>query len=733
MVTERSNAYLDVVFASDSNYIRYTVVTLASVLKNYSGSLKVRVFLLLDKKLSKEEKQAFDELLSLHNYELHQIEVDAAQFKGIKTTEGISIATYYRLLMHHLLPKDCERVVYLDSDLLVLKSLDNILDNADAQTLFCGVEDSISRDYNKRGGMRDGSPHVNAGVLLVNLKKMRSIPFDNIVSNYIEKNRYRIFLGDQQIIAEAFPEDISYLPVEWNVHGPMFNEGWAKLNCGIINNHSAAAIRDAVDNPAIIHYTLSRKPWMSLAHSRSLLWFEYLNLTAYRNEIALPKAEDTEARPVASDLATSAPSSQRTIGRIIKKVIPGWLKSVSELRQTRLTVSRLEKDILALASQPETAKNLPPTAGQFSGLPKTVILKQYLTSMARNCTDNFVAQDFVKACPSESTVLSNIERTNIDGGYAEFIKQVLRTNIIGQKDGADLVFLLSQRLDQAAFWKCVETAYLKDLPILFGEVALFAGFASFFDADASLAERRVLGFMLDDMGYYFDCHQPSRIEHELNKSNFSLTAVERSEARKLIKKICMNGITKYNKYAYAKHNFKIQNDCVLIIDQKRGDASIEFAGANDESFKLMMEAAIVENPGKQIYFKRHPDSILRNWNSYRNRNIKEIKVLPDNVPIMDVLNRCHSVYTVSSQVGFEALMRKKKVVCFGTPFYAGWGLTDDRLPSPRRKRKRTIEDLFYQSCIKQSVYIDPDNGEVTSLASTIDTILKMREKNGSLI
>ncbi|KQS64431.1 hypothetical protein ASG39_10690 [Rhizobium sp. Leaf371] len=194
----------------------------------------------------------------------------------------------------------------------------------------------------------------------------------------------------------------------------------------------------------------------------------------------------------------------------------------------------------------------------------------------------------------------------------------------------------------------------------------------------------------------------------------------------MIQRICAEKITKYNKYNDTTDLYQLDPGAVLVIDQKKGDASIEFAGANDSTFERMLASAILDNPGKPIYFKRHPDSIQRNMNSYRNRGVKEIKVLPDNVPIGSIIDNCDTVYTVSSQVGFEALLRQKKVVTFGIPFFAGWGLTDDRTPIGRRSQRRTIEELFYVSCIQQSVYVDSHTGNLIEIEQAIDKILQMR-------
>jgi capsule polysaccharide export protein KpsC/LpsZ len=101
-------------------------------------------------------------------------------------------------------------------------------------------------------------------------------------------------------------------------------------------------------------------------------------------------------------------------------------------------------------------------------------------------------------------------------------------------------------------------------------------------------------------------------------------------------------------------------------------------------------------------------------------------VLPDDVNIDSIIDKCGTIYTVSSQVGFEGLLRGKKVITFGMPFYSGWGLTEDRFPPPRRSVTRSVEDLFHVACIQLSLYVDGRTGKHIELENAIDMVLEMR-------
>ncbi|QRM56644.1 glycosyltransferase [Sinorhizobium sp. BG8] len=750
---------VDLVFASDERYIKFTSVTLASILQNYKGKAPIRVFLLMDHVLPTVLEEYVESLKKIHPFTLHQIPVDAELFRNIKTSDGISIATYYRLLMHKLLPADARKVLYLDSDLIIRASIDELFATRFDGNLFAGVEDTISRTYNAKFGLPESAKHPNAGVLLVNVDLMRAIGFSDLIERYLESNRYRLTLGDQQILAELFFNSIKYVSPKWNVHGSMFVDGWPDQVAGVENFMCKDQARDAIRDPAIIHYTLKRKPWISLEHPKSEEWFDYLPLTPFAAEIEKPDLADATTPEAANKdkaAGTKRPAKSRhakvpkkvSFGQYIKVILPATIVSLSRVRKTRLAVEKLKKRVEAGEEKHgAAAKKLNTLARQIDrvakknapSLPKAppmansdVTLKSILVARAAAAAPTFNAHAAIENLSPNSMIMSNVSRKDMEGGYAENIKTVTRTsNFAFRTDRLpEAVFLLSQRIKQEMFWECVKTAYLYDLPLYFTEVALFGGFASYFDPDASLNERRALGFMIDDLGYYFDARQPSRVERTLNDPSFAQSDEERRRARAVIDRICAEKITKYNKYVEGPV-FPMKPGAVLVIDQKKGDASIEFAGANDESFQQMLEAAVRENPGKPIYFKRHPDSIQRKMNSYRDRTIEAIQVLPDNVTIGSIIDRCETIYTVSSQVGFEGLMRGKKVITFGAPFYSGWGLTDDRSPIQRRRQTRTVEELFQVACIDQSVYLNPETGKLIEIEAAIDYILQMRSDNAA--
>lgn len=235
--------------------------------------------------------------------------------------------------------------------------------------------------------------------------------------------------------------------------------------------------------------------------------------------------------------------------------------------------------------------------------------------------------------------------------------------------------------------------------------------------------------VVDDLGIFYDANTPSSLEKLINTTVLSCSQISR--ARHCLEAITQNCITKYNNAKLIiPESIKKLNNTILVIDQVEGDMSIPYSLADGNSFNAMLMAAIDENPNSDILIKTHPDVI--------NGKRKGCIVLPDNLPKnvyvssdnlnpLSLLKYICKVYVVSSQTGFEALLMGKSVVCFGAPFYAGWGLTDDRLPKTldvfkRRKSSPTITTIFYAAYFSYSNYLHPDTNTTCELEDILEYV-----------
>ena len=219
-----------------------------------------------------------------------------------------------------------------------------------------------------------------------------------------------------------------------------------------------------------------------------------------------------------------------------------------------------------------------------------------------------------------------------------------------------------------------------------------------------------LSLVLDDLGVYYDATHPSRLESLIARP---LTAGESTRAQALLSAWRNARLSKYN---YARDDADpLPERYVLVVDQTLGDASISYGMADEASFHRMLEAALAENQECMMLLKVHPEVMAGHKRGYFDLEatvrLPRVQVIGQDVHPVRLIEHAQAVYTVTSQMGFEGLLWGKPVRIFGMPFYAGWGLTQDELPSPERRTKVMFENLVHAALVEYPRYLDPETGQ----------------------
>jgi len=239
-----------------------------------------------------------------------------------------------------------------------------------------------------------------------------------------------------------------------------------------------------------------------------------------------------------------------------------------------------------------------------------------------------------------------------------------------------------------------------------------------------------LSLVVDETGIFFDALQPSDLESLILQPE---SEVLNTRAQVAIETIRYYKITKYNQ-KFKKLDpslFSKTAKNILVVDQTFGDQSIKYAGATPEIFKQLLKQACLDHPDAIIWVKTHPDVIAgksKGHFSTADLNHPNIKILIENYNPIDLLSLIDEVYVVSSQLGFEALMCDKKVHCFGVPWYAGWGLTNDKFApleilQGRRGVNRSLEHLFACAYMKYARYVSPVTHKCCELEEIIALLI----------
>ncbi len=232
--------------------------------------------------------------------------------------------------------------------------------------------------------------------------------------------------------------------------------------------------------------------------------------------------------------------------------------------------------------------------------------------------------------------------------------------------------------------------------------------------------------VIDSRGIYFDPTNESDLEYILKTTIFDEEILKR--AKKIREYLIEKKLSKYNLYENKKLDIQTDKRVVLVPGQVEDDASIRFGAEGMTNLELLKEARN-NAPEAYIIYKPHPDVLVGN----RVGHIEESDALVyadrvvTEVGLESVLEISHEVHTMTSLVGFEALMREKKVFTYGMPFYAGWGLTQDTKSLKRREKKLTLDELVSATLILYPKYIEPFSIEACSIEELLSGVEKERE------
>lgn len=285
---------MNIVCATDNNFIQHCAVTIVSILKNNPSNV---VIYLLTEGLTEENELKLKNLTIQNGGEIHFIIVNSEVLKtcpmpNLPKLDHISIATYYRLLIPKLLPETIDKVIYLDCDIVIRQNL-NELWNYSIDQFAVGavyhiakwiVSSIIRLDYPISFG------YFNAGVLLINLKYWRENEISERLFEYLTKKRDVIVFHDQDALNGVLYDKCMKLPIKWNMLPRFFKKSTLDINDvyngKIINEYYdyKSQMLVEIDNPAVVHYVSKPKPWDAMCdHPYKDEYFNYLKYTNWHS------------------------------------------------------------------------------------------------------------------------------------------------------------------------------------------------------------------------------------------------------------------------------------------------------------------------------------------------------------------------------------------------------------------------------------------------------------------
>jgi len=196
----------------------------------------------------------------------------------------------------------------------------------------------------------------------------------------------------------------------------------------------------------------------------------------------------------------------------------------------------------------------------------------------------------------------------------------------------------------------------------------------------------------------------------------------------LRERIVALGLTKYN---IGNGNWQRPADgrrVVLVAGQVESDASLALGSPRVRGNMALLRAARAYAPEAWLVYKPHPDVVARlrePGDGEAGAHALCDEVVTD-APMGSLLQQIDELHVMTSLSGFEALLRGCPVVTHGQPFYAGWGLTEDRDPPPRRGRPLSLDALVAATLILYPSYVSRTTGRFTTPERVLDELRQWR-------
>ncbi len=273
---------LDICFAADDNYAPYMGVALASVLSFKKADEFCR-FHILDDRIGAENKQKLSSLQNYYsNFSVSYYPIDRATLSRFPVVNThLSHTAYARLFMGSLLPTNISRLIYLDCDVFVRKSLYNLFSVDLGNNLLGGVEDfgvmNLARQ-NKHSWPWHEYSYINSGVLLVDLARWRKENAEQQLLAYLQNPPAPLQFEDQDAINFVFRKQIKILSCKWNGQMYWLTYAWNKYP-------EIKKYRNLLNTCPVVHFATPAKPWWlnSGKHKNTLAYQAFMAQSLWKD------------------------------------------------------------------------------------------------------------------------------------------------------------------------------------------------------------------------------------------------------------------------------------------------------------------------------------------------------------------------------------------------------------------------------------------------------------------
>lgn len=261
---------IHVAMTFDDNYAEHSVVLMTSILVNKKEDEQI-YFHIVDGGLSESTKKMLSEI---KNCTVSFYSVDPKIFENYVKKDYYPVSMLYTMILPDIISVD--RLIYLDSDMVVNSSLSELWQMPLEDNYVAAVEDANGKKYAKRYNLQDGSKFFNTGTMLINCVKWHENHIPHKAVKMSMENTGTNFCYDQTVLNQLFEGKVKFIDYKWNLLYCPLNV-WPTYEDRI-------QYKNAIKNPSIIHYVGDFKPWkqgLGCFNPKQGDYFKYHKLTSY--------------------------------------------------------------------------------------------------------------------------------------------------------------------------------------------------------------------------------------------------------------------------------------------------------------------------------------------------------------------------------------------------------------------------------------------------------------------
>lgn len=255
------NSPIYIASAVNKNYLPHAATLFASLIESNSSEA-LHLYLFCDQDISEEDKHSLRSFVASSGNSIEFLDISRQQIpKDVPISKRFSAAAWFRVLLPELLPHRA-KVIYLDVDVLVLRSIRNLWETDLHQKPIGAVVNPLyplmSLEPILKLGLESPSQYFNSGVLLMDLEQLRSIKLSQSVFSLAASDPTITRYADQEPLNAALVGKVEFLSPKWNAQNSFFDLKKSQLlKQGLLSKD----IDLALHSPAIIHFSGPWKPW----------------------------------------------------------------------------------------------------------------------------------------------------------------------------------------------------------------------------------------------------------------------------------------------------------------------------------------------------------------------------------------------------------------------------------------------------------------------------------------